>query len=209
MATCECGATIAEGCQCSAADGDCIQINGAGSAANPFVAVPILDPDGTNLLECGPAGLAAFLPDEIADPPSCEVYRTVSQAIATDTDTILGFNAETFDTDSMHDNATNNSRVTFNTAGVYTFSAHVTWEGNSAGDRKIQLRKNSTLILASLEDSVAASDEFDQSIAVAARKFAAGDYIEVLVRQSSQVSLEILVRADYSPFLRACRIGVG
>jgi hypothetical protein len=39
--------------------GDCIDVSGAGTAVDPFVADLVLDPDLSNLLSCGPDGLYA------------------------------------------------------------------------------------------------------------------------------------------------------
>jgi hypothetical protein len=39
--------------------------------------------------------------------------------------TTIAYNGEAFDTDTMHDNVTNNSRLTVKTAGYYVFGAQV------------------------------------------------------------------------------------
>ena len=46
----------------------------------------------------------------------------------------VAWNAEDYDTDGMHDNSTNNERITPTTAGVYvvTFSVHFTFSGTSS-----------------------------------------------------------------------------
>ena len=49
----------------------------------------------------------------------CRVYQSVLQTINT-TATVVNFGAELFDTNSYHDNATNNSRITIPTSGYYT-----------------------------------------------------------------------------------------
>lgn len=204
----ECGSEEATGCACSFSAGDCIDISGSGSAENPFIAEPILDPDAANLLECGPAGLASFLPPEIADPPTCAVYRSVVQTIPSGPTQLIGFNLEHWDTDSMHDNATNNTRVTFNTAGVYVLSASVKWEGNASNDRRIELRVNATDLIVSDEQNMGQADDFNQAVATI-WKFAAGDYVELQVKQNSGVDLDILTEGDVSPQLRVARVAVG
>ncbi len=44
---------------------------------------------------------------------------------------VITYNTETYDTDDMHSNVTNTSRITFQTAGVYlvSFSVRATWSG--------------------------------------------------------------------------------
>lgn len=44
-------------CGCHLSGGNCISITGDGSAGNPFVIAPIIDPSGSNALSCGASGL--------------------------------------------------------------------------------------------------------------------------------------------------------
>jgi len=66
-------------------------------------------------------------------PPMVKCLRSTSDqtGIATGSATNLQWNAEAFDTDTMHDNVTNNDRITFGTAGAYvvTGSARITFGG--------------------------------------------------------------------------------
>jgi len=73
--------------------------------------------------------------------------HSVDQAIPNATPTVLAFNSELFDTDTMHDNATNNSRLTINTAGKWLFGFNGRWENNAAGERHARLLKNGTTIV--------------------------------------------------------------
>lgn len=209
MAEClECGAVVAEGCACSVADSDCIHSDGEGSVADPFTFEPIIDPAAGNLLVCGAAGLGAFLPDEIADPPTCRVYSSVNQNTTTGVDVTLTFNQERFDTDGMHDNATNNSRITFITAGVYVMTLCMTWEANATGDRKIRIRLNGTTIIAADEKSSDQNDDFDHTVSTV-YKVAANDYIEAYVAQNSGVTLQSIANGNYAPEMAVARVAVG
>src|SRR5262249_52738845 len=51
--------------------------------------------------------------------PRGRAYKTTAQAIPTGTWTPVQLDAEQFDTDTIHDTATNNSRLTCKTAGIY------------------------------------------------------------------------------------------
>jgi hypothetical protein len=42
----------------------------------------------------------------------CSLYKTAVQSISNDTNTIINWDAEYFDTDGFHSNVTNNSRIT-------------------------------------------------------------------------------------------------
>lgn len=208
MACPRCGSVEVAGCQCSFDDSDCIELTGAGTASDPLLANLIIDADPLNLLECNPSGVGAYLPDEIRNPPTCAVYRSVVQTIPSGPTQLVGFNLERWDTDSMHDNVTNNTRVTMNTAGVYVLSASVKWEGNASNDRRIEFRINGSDLICSDEVAIQQADDFNQSIATI-WKFAAGDYVELQVKQNSGVDLDILTEYAVSPELRVARVAVG
>ena len=56
-------------------------------------------------------------------PPACKVYANAAKAMVNNTWTSVEFAAEVYDTDEMHNNVTNNSRITIGTAGIYMFTA--------------------------------------------------------------------------------------
>lgn len=75
----------------------------------------------------------------------CSAYRTTTnQTIATSTATAVSFNAESYDVGSLHDNSTNESRITIPSggSGLYNFYGKVTFDGATAGNRVIMLYKN-------------------------------------------------------------------
>lgn len=53
--------------------------------------------------------------------------------------TAVGFDQEIFDTDAMHDNVTNNERITIKTAGTYLFTATLEFAGHATGARTLRL----------------------------------------------------------------------
>lgn len=78
-------------------------------------------------------------------PPSCFVYRTTADTANNATWLRPTFDAELYDTDSMHDNSTNSQRITFNTAGIYVVSAGIYFDNASAtGERILVLSKNAS-----------------------------------------------------------------
>lgn len=54
---CNCSSSGAVGA--AAAAGDCISVTGAGTPESPFIVTAVVDPDGSNNLQCGPDGLYA------------------------------------------------------------------------------------------------------------------------------------------------------
>jgi hypothetical protein len=61
----------------------------------------------------------------LANPPACRVYHNTTQSLTDITETTVAFNSERFDTDTMHDTVTNNSRITIKTAGIYEITANL------------------------------------------------------------------------------------
>jgi hypothetical protein len=58
-------------------------------------------------------------------PPMVKAKRSAN--VAYTSSTAIPWDAEDYDTDAMHDNATNNTRITFQTAGIYRVTASVLW----------------------------------------------------------------------------------
>lgn len=63
----------------------------------------------------------------LMNPPRVKVYSTTGQSID-NTDTLLTWDAEIYDSDGMHSTVTNPSRLTAVTAGVYEIVLHLNWE---------------------------------------------------------------------------------
>ena len=80
---------------------------------------------------------------------SCRVYYDIpaGQFIPAAVVTPLAFNVERFDTDGMHDNVVNNTRITINTAGKYLIGGNIQWQSGTGGGsvRQILVRLNGSL----------------------------------------------------------------
>ena len=76
----------------------------------------------------------------------CRVATTTSQNISQNTWTALAFDAETFDDETMHDNSTNNSRITIKSAGRYLVTGSALYNAlNSTGQRMAAIYVNGAL----------------------------------------------------------------
>lgn len=141
-------------------------------------------------------------------PPACRVYHSANQSIPNNAATTLSLNSEDFDTDSMHDTVTNNSRITINTTGIYVITLNVLWGTSTAGDRTAQIWLNGADYIAG--DTRPAPDNSsyngEQSVSVV-RAFTAGDYVEARVTQDSGGGLNVLVQNNRSPYFSAAWIG--
>lgn len=182
------GATTLCGvCQCTFCDSDCVEVSGIGTQQEPVRFEPILNDDEGNLLECGPSGMAAFMPGWLADPPACHVYSTFDQPFDFDAAAPLVYDSERYDTDSMHDKKNEPGRITFKTAGVYLVTINLMWKkpkkgGSTTGDIATFIRKNGSTFLAITSTKLPDEDvDAGQSLSVM-DEFIAGDYVEAIVK---------------------------
>ena len=132
--------------------------------------------------------------------PRARVTRLTDKNISTGTDTILDFNSEVFDTNTIHDNVTNNSRLTCVTAGAYLIFAEVAWEGNATGLRHMWFALNGNAAARPQQDTFA-SGSGSQVVHSMATVFSLtpGDYVEVYARQTSGSTIASQVIASHAP----------
>ena len=124
---------------------------------------------------------------------SCKVTKSADQSIPNNTSTIITWNQEDYDTDGMHDNVTNNSRITIKTAGKYSVMAQFEWESNSTGKRIIDIMKNS---IAVGKANYLASGSSQHTVSFVG-DLAVDDILEVRVFQDSGGSLDFLTNITY------------
>ena len=109
----------------------------------------------------------------------------------------------------MHDNAVNNSRITFTTGGVYCFGWDVEWEATSGGDvraSRVLLNGGATELLAVAgRDAGTSGVDLGQGVS-GIRTFSAADFIELFVEHDEGGAIDILAGAALIEFW-AYRIG--
>lgn len=126
----------------------------------------------------------------LRSPPAASVGSSANQSVNNNSLFIVAFNAESFDVGGLHDNASNNTRLTAPDDGIYQVSAMVTWSSNPTGNRLLAVRKNGTLV--QLGDSRAAfTDTIVQSVS-SLLALESGDFLEVIVFQDSGATLTLL-----------------
>jgi hypothetical protein len=120
------------------------------------------------------------------------------QNLTNATNTILAWNAEVFDTNTFHDNATNNSRLTVpaGKAGYYQIQANVSFNLDADGERNYSILKNGTAVNYFNWSPGTQYNSMSSSIVV---NLAEGDYVQVRAYQSSGGSLTVY-GTDYSFF---------
>lgn len=194
-----------------------------GAAASVPVLVKLHASQTANALEVrssADAVLARILPTGEVEGKvvTCKAYHNTSQSITSGTDTAVALNSEQYDTDAMHDNATNNSRVKAPSAGRYRAYGRVRWQAGTTGYRALRITKNAAgaysagVTLGSvLAGAPSSSVVMDQEVSCEF-SMAANDYIELNVghNQGSALNLETLGGADgnSAPQLILTKLGV-
>lgn len=152
------------------------------------------------------------LVEPLKDPPACRVTRSTTQSCADAVFTTISWNSERFDTNTMHDLATNTSRITFTTAGLYEVGfAGALAAGNDYIRAFAQLVKNgaTTIVRGS---QVATTTTVQPQISVSTvYKFLAADYVEVQVFQdnTANASRTLDKTDEWTPEFWAVRLGSG
>lgn len=128
--------------------------------------------------------------------PAAKAYRTAVQAIPNATWTAVAFDAssaELYDTDSIHDPTSSSSRFTIKTPGLYSIAASVDWNANGTGIRFVEIRKNGLALSEMADYSVAgnATAGANRMQVTTQLILAAGDYIELMVHQTSGGALDL------------------
>ena len=138
-------------------------------------------------------------------PPSALVYKSSSQSIPHTTSTALTFNLESWDTDAIHDNATNNSRLICKTAGKYIVVGAAVFDGNATGTRCCLLYKNGAMEQQFTRVTPANTNESRLSAAWLV-DLSVNDYIELYCYQNSGSALNAQ-GASYKTRFGMIRIG--
>ena len=171
----------------------------AGSYPNPDIAAGVI-------VNADIAAGAAIADTKFSAFRSCRVFHNAAQSIANNTVTALAFNSERFDTDGMHDNAVNNSRITFVTAGTYLVSLSVSFATNAVGQRIYGIRLNGATTICQ-DIHAAVSTNQDRTTVSTLYAFSAGDYVEAAVFQDSGAALNMESTGNLSPEFMAIRLG--
>ena len=143
-------------------------------------------------IQAGAIGTA----EHSASMPAVHVTNTVDQSIPASSSTVLAFNSERYDTAAMHDNATNNSRLTAPVNGIYAVTAQVTWGNAGTGLRELTLVKNEGALIAA-DAPLNVSDQY-QEVTTQVR-LQAGDFVEATVFQNSAGAVNVAKNDEFSP----------
>lgn len=122
-------------------------------------------------------------------PPSVRVYRTGDLTYTINTS--IAWNAESYDTDTMHNNTTNSERLTITTPGLYlvVFSSYITYSGTmTAFDYSIYKNGTSGTRIAGDYASVVAYTGGLVKILTTVSEMGNGDYFTAVLNTASSSS---------------------
>jgi hypothetical protein len=139
--------------------------------------------------------------------PGARVYNNATISIPNGVTTYLTFNSERFDTDTIHDTVTNNSRLTCKTAGKYIIVGHVRFFSNQTGTMRLaSIRLNGATEIARHSQSPAIVPNVEMSVTTI-YDLAVNDYVELGAYQDSGGALGVEVAAQWSPEFSMMKIG--
>ena len=123
-----------------------------------------------------------------------KVYKSAAQSIPNATWTTLTFDSESFDTNTFHDNATNNSRMTIPTGkgGKYLIQWQANWYNSAVGSRNTRIILNGSISPSAYgiwSVPVGASD-LTIHTNTAILSLSAADYVELQIGQGSGGNLD-------------------
>jgi hypothetical protein len=131
--------------------------------------------------------------NDLLSPPRCKATRTGTVGIPDGTLTVVNWTSEIYDTDTMHDNSTNTSRITFTHAGTYSVKVNLAWAANGTGARWAAIQLNGAGTVLAEQSSSGFSSGDNPTLSVACDYLAtAADYVEVFVLQNSGATLNVL-----------------
>jgi hypothetical protein len=147
----------------------------------------VLDTDGT-LAADSDSNIATqkatktYVDSQTGNKYCVRVHHSTTSSL-TSTPAALAFDTEDFDTDTMHDTVTNNSRITFTHAGKYHVSGNLITTTNQAGTIGVYILLNGSTIISVSEctngNIQIGSAYYGSVVCSTIYSFSAGDYIEL------------------------------
>jgi hypothetical protein len=144
---------------------------------------------------------------DITKYPGAKAWNNVAQSIANNTETVASFNSEDFDTDTIHDAVTNNSRLTCKTAGKYLVVANIIFDVSSTGNRNIYIRQNGGTNRYGEITQGAIAGEWTFVNTATVLQLNVNDYVELVAKQTSGGALSLVSASQRGPYLSMVKVG--
>ena len=125
----------------------------------------------------------------------CAVNKSADQSISSNTWTALTFNQEKYDVGNMHDNSTNNTRITIKEAGEYKINYHIKYESDDEVIFESKIKKNGSTDIDGTCDTEGGSEDAsygtlqNHSFLIT---FAVDDYLELYFYQDNGGAKDVL-----------------
>jgi len=141
----------------------------------------------------------AVTPAKLGVVPAVRVTNSTTQSAANvPTFTTLAFDTERFDTAALHTGS--DTRLTAPIAGLYVVSAQISWDAASnVGARELAINRNGSTIIARTVSAPSPSPNTTEQSITTLANLAAGDFVEVKLRQNSGGSLTVFTAPEFSP----------
>ena len=135
---------------------------------------------------------------------AASVYHNANQSIPAAAWTTLAFNSESVDTAVMHDNSTNNSRITIKKAGVYVGFGVIPFAGSGAGSVRAGRAIQNGVAVVGNEQGPPVSGTINTVLVVPIPPsiYALNDYVQLQAYQDSGGSLNALYDAANGYFCK-------
>jgi hypothetical protein len=184
---------------------------GALSGAIATTSLPGLCPAGDGNAAHYLDGTLTFSTPSAVSGPSVRVYADADQSLGTGGILPAGlqaiaFNQESWDTDNMHSNVTNNGYITCVTAGYYLFTGQVTFAASAVGYRLLRLIKDSSQTFGEASAIPVSDGHYTTMQVRGAVYMGVGSHVSLFAYQNSGGSLNSLWAPYGSPFLTAHKI---
>ena len=138
------------------------------------------------------------------------VYSDANMSIADNTWTSVTFNQERWDTDTIHDNSTNNTRLTCKTAGLYIIVGNLLFDTSANGYRGMAFLLNGITYIGRVSANPRNGGTGQYHCFFSANtiyQLAVNDYVELQAYQNSGGALNLLCTAQYGMEFMMQRIG--
>lgn len=173
------------------------KVEDSGSALDP-INPPPAGAIGIALTGVGGAGnITLYLLSVVGAAPAPALFkgskgaRSTNQAVADSTDVALSFDQNYYDAGSYLSPGGTPTRLTPTEGGYYQAGGSIVWASAAGGLRSISVRKNGTDIFGTSEYPDAPAGPIKMTLDIPLI-MSAGDYIEIVVRQESGGSLNVL-----------------
>lgn len=120
------------------------------------------------------------------------LFNSTNVSISNNTDTVMTWDSESYDTDGFHSTTTNTDRITAPSgkAGYYTINCILQYSANATGQRFVQVFKNNSYVAATSYQTTASGQIWQQVSATV--YLAVGDYLTIKGYQNSGSTLNML-----------------